>query len=465
MNTNLRTKDVSLPDIVGKGYGTFWRSKARYLVCKGGRGSKKSCTAALKLIYNIMKYPGSHALVVRRYDVTHRESTFAQLKWAISRLGVEHLWKTTISPMKLIYAPTGQTIIFRGLDDPQSIASITVNKGHLCYIWVEEAYQVMKEGDFDKLDLSLRGDVPEPLFKQIILTFNPWNEKHWLKARFFDDPDKFTYSMTTTYLQNEFLGADDRELFELMKERAPGRYAVEGLGNWGILEGAIYTNFVSDPTKYLISDLSEYRTDAVLPPGKERQHLLNVLIGVDWGHDKSANTAVAVGITQKYDVIILDEFYTKDDLDPEKLYERHIAFMEKIINQYGPVRVFADHAEGMLVNGLRNTAAGRRLRASVKKCVKHLINDRIALTNTLFAMDRLKINCTCRHIIDAFQSAIWNGKVVKPERLDDGTSNIDSLDAFEYAICTNMKDLELARKFVPNGNGAVNNETAVFKDG
>ena len=243
--------DIYLPGIVGGGYGAFWRSKNRYLVCKGGRGSKKSCTAALKLIYNIMKYPGSNGLVVRRYDVDNRDSTFAQLKWAINRLGVSSLWRTTSSPMKLTYLPTGQTIIFRGLNDPQSIASATVEKGYLCFVWLEEAYQVMKESDFDRLDLSIRGDVPPPLFKQFIISFNPWNEKHWLKARFFDDPDKLTHSMTTTYLQNEFLGADDREIFDLMKEKSPGRYLVEGLGNWGTLEGAIYTNFVSDPTRYI----------------------------------------------------------------------------------------------------------------------------------------------------------------------------------------------------------------------
>ena len=154
---------VRLKEIVGKGYGSFWRSNERYLVCKGGRASKKSCTAALKMIYSLMKHPMSNGLVVRRYDVDNRDSTFAQLRWAINRLGVDNLWRATYSPMKLIYIKTGQVILFRGLNDPQSIASATVEKGYLCFVWVEEAYQVMDETDFDRLDLSIRGDLPPPV--------------------------------------------------------------------------------------------------------------------------------------------------------------------------------------------------------------------------------------------------------------------------------------------------------------
>lgn len=164
---------ISLPDIIGKGYGKFWKFKGRYRVVKGGRGSKKSCTTALWLIYNIMKMPLANALVVRKFYNTHRDSTFAQLKWAINRLGVTHLWKTTMNPLEMIYMPTGQKILFRGFDDPQSITSITVEKGYLCWCWIEEAFQITDESEFNKLDMSIRGELPPGYFKQITLTFNP----------------------------------------------------------------------------------------------------------------------------------------------------------------------------------------------------------------------------------------------------------------------------------------------------
>lgn len=164
---------IHLPDIIGSGYGEFWRFKGRYKAVKGGRGSKKSCTQALWMIYNMMKYPQANSVVVRRYFNTHRDSTYAQLKWAINRLQVGGAWKGTMNPLELTYLPTGQKILFRGFDDPQSITSITVETGHLCWVWFEEAFQITNESEFDKLDLSIRGKLPPGYFKQITFTFNP----------------------------------------------------------------------------------------------------------------------------------------------------------------------------------------------------------------------------------------------------------------------------------------------------
>lgn len=223
---------IELPKIIGKGYGSFWKCRCRYRLVKGGRGSKKSCTTALWIIYNMMKYPLANAVVVRRYFNTHRDSTYAQLKWAINRLGVGHLWKATINPMEIVYKPTGQKIMFRGFDDAQSITSITVDIGYLCWAWIEEAFQITDESEFNKFDMSIRGELPPGYFKQITFTFNPWSENTWLKKRFFDkaDTDKNIFAITTNYLCNEFLGQDDIEIFEDMKQNNPRRYSIEGLG-------------------------------------------------------------------------------------------------------------------------------------------------------------------------------------------------------------------------------------------
>lgn len=234
---------IDLLKTVGGGYGSFWRCKKRYRVCKGSRGSKKSCTTALWIIYKMMEMPLANTLVMRRYFNTHKDSTFAQLKWAINKWGVKDKWKVTNSPMELTYLPTGQKILFRGFDDAESITSITVETGFLCWVWIEEAFQVTDETAFNKLDLSIRGDMPEGYFKQITMTFNPWSDKTWLKKRFFDTPDDNVFAITTTYMQNEFLGDDDRQLFEDMKIRNPRRYKIEGLGEWGISEGLIYENW------------------------------------------------------------------------------------------------------------------------------------------------------------------------------------------------------------------------------
>ena len=240
-----QAKQIFLPDYVGKGYGTFWRWRGRYRVCKGSRASKKSKTTALWYIVNLMKYPDANLLVVRKVFRTLKDSCFTELKWAINRLGVAEFWEIKESPLEMTYLPTGQKIYFRGLDDPLKVTSITVEHGYLCWMWIEEAYEIGNEDDFNMLDESIRGAIPAEtgLFKQITLTFNPWNEHHWIKARFFDNPDDETLAMTTNYMCNEWLDEADKKVFETMKQQNPRRYRVAGLGDWGIVEGLIYENW------------------------------------------------------------------------------------------------------------------------------------------------------------------------------------------------------------------------------
>lgn len=182
---SLNKEVLYLPSIVGKGYKDFWDFKGRYKVVKGSRASKKSKTTALYYIVNMMKYTGANLLVIRKTYRTLKDSCFTELKWAINRLKVDKYWHIKESPLEMTYLPSGQKIYFRGLDDPLKITSITVNVGSLCWLWCEEAYEITKENDFDMLDESIRGQVVKGLFKQITLTFNPWNEKHWLKKKIF----------------------------------------------------------------------------------------------------------------------------------------------------------------------------------------------------------------------------------------------------------------------------------------
>lgn len=244
---------VNLPEIVGKGYGEFWRFRGRYRVVKGSRGSKKSKTAALWYIVHMMKYSEANLLVVRRVFNTLKDSCWTDLKWAVNRLGVADKWKFTVSPLEALYIPTGQRILFRGLDDPLRIASVAVEKGYLCWAWIEEAYEVENESDFDMIDESIRGEISEEsgLFKQITLTFNPWSESFWGKKRFFDASDSpDILAITTNYMCNEWLDDADLRKFEMMKISNPRRYLVAGLGNWGIDGGQVFEEFVDDVSHY-----------------------------------------------------------------------------------------------------------------------------------------------------------------------------------------------------------------------
>ena len=237
---------VKVKAIVGKGYRDFWNSKAIYRVLKGGRGSKKSVTTALWYIYHLMKHEQANLLVVRNTFNTHKDSTFALLKWATYQLKVDHLWKFTESPIEARYLPTGQKILFRGFDDPIKLTSITVTHGKLCWVWIEESFEIEDEQEFKTLDESIRGIMPDGLWKQITLTYNPWVESHWTKTRFWDNTDPNADTFTTTHWDNEFLADIDHQLIEDLQITDPERYRVVGLGEYGIPGGAYFKEFRKD---------------------------------------------------------------------------------------------------------------------------------------------------------------------------------------------------------------------------
>lgn len=210
---NNEEKVLKISDLIGQGYNEFWNFKGLYRVVKGSRASKKSKTTAYWFIINLMdpNYSQANLLVVRKTFASLEGSCYNDLRWVIDKLGVGHLWTSKTSPLELTYLPTGQKIYFRGLDDPLRIASISVAKGFLCWLWVEEAYEITNEEDFDMLNESIRGALPAPLFQQITLTFNPWDSRSWLKKRFFDVKDPNIFAMTTTYKINEWLSDIDKE--------------------------------------------------------------------------------------------------------------------------------------------------------------------------------------------------------------------------------------------------------------
>lgn len=239
----------SLQALIGKGYADFWNSRQRYRVVKGSRASKKSTTIALNLIVRLMQMPLANALVVRKTAATLKDSCFAQLKWAINRLNVANFWKARVSPLELEYLPTGQKILFKGLDDAYKITSITVEHGYLCFAWMEEAFECSEE-DFDRVDESLRGQLPDGYFIQWSISLNPWDSSCWIKSRFFDKPNDNVLAMTTTYLQNEWLSDADRERFDDMKRNNPQRYKVAGLGQWGVAAGQYFSEW--DEGKHIV---------------------------------------------------------------------------------------------------------------------------------------------------------------------------------------------------------------------
>lgn len=405
------TSPKRLSDIVGGGYGDFWNSTKRYRVLKGGKASKKSTTTALNLIYRLLRHPDANLLVVRQVYATHRDSTFAQLKWAQEKLGVSHLFNNTVSPLEMVYKPTGQKILFRGFDDVLKLASTTVEKGYLCWVWIEEAFEIASESDFEKLDLSVpRGNIPPHLFKQTTLTFNPWSEHHWLKKRFFDAPADDVDAYSNNYLVNEFLDETDRRVFERLKEENPRRYAVAGLGEWGIADGLIYENWTVDDFDH-----------TTLGEKDDTAWQYRTFFGLDYGysHDPTAFIAFAANNVSK-ELWIFDEHYET------KMLNDDIAQM--IIEKgYAKERIRADAAEPKSNDDLRRLGI-TRIWPSVK--------GKDSIINGITAIQGYKIHVhpKCKNTIAELSAYRW-----KKDKNENGINqpeddNNHLMDALRYAF-------------------------------
>lgn len=341
MKSRFKENHINIAEVVGRGYKKFWNFKGRYNVIKGSRASKKSKTTALRWIYLMMKYDKSNLLVIRKTYRTLKDSCWTDLKWATRRLEVESLWSFKESPLEATYLPTGQKILFRGLDDPLKVTSITVDYGYLCWAWLEEAFEVNSEADFDTLDESIRGELPPNLWKQWVISFNPWNERHWLKKKFFDVSNPDILAQTTNYTCNEWLDEADKRLFENMKINNPRRYNVAGLGNWGITEGLVYDNVHVD-YRFELADMANYKT----------------VCGMDFGYTNDP-TAFFIGFLDEKNkaLYIWDELYEKG-LTNRMIYDRLVSM------GYGKESIVCDSAEPKSIAELKGY--GLRAKAAVK---------------------------------------------------------------------------------------------------
>lgn len=403
---------IKIKDIIGKNYDLFWNDKHFYRVVKGSRGSKKSKTIAINMIYRIMKYPESNLLVIRRVFNTLRNSCRADLIWAINRLKVNHLWRVPKGEHTLTYLPTGQQILFAGLDDPLKLTSITVAQGYLNFVWIEEAFQIEKQEMFETLEESIRGILPPHLFHQITLSFNPWSEDHWLRKRFYNDTydreytDDLIYAITTDYTMNEFLDEVTLKRFEEMKIKRPNRFRVAGLGEWGIAEGLVYNNWEIldfDPIKLLKNDFS-----------------LEAAFGLDFGftNDPSAFIAVIVDLRNKR-LFIFDEFYKK------RLLNNEIAEEIKI-RGYSKDEITADCAEAKSIEEIRRHGISRIKQSSKGK---GSVNQGIQYIQQF----DIYVHPKCTNTIMEFKNYVWEEK--NGITLNKAADNYNHLmDALRYAL-------------------------------
>lgn len=253
------------------------------------------------------------------------------------------------------------------------------------------------------------------------------NEEFILKRKL-----KSVYRLHFTMDDNYALSPKVKERYKKMWSVGSVFYKRFILGLWVAAEGLIYQQFADNVDAYTVGSSWLLERD-------ERDQLKNeimyAVIGVDFGGTKSAHSFTLTGYTRGYkQVVVLDEYYCKKRIDPSTLQRDFIDFVHRAQQKYKVYEAYCDSAEQTLIAGLEAACIQARVAIDIKNAIKGPINDRIAFYNSLIAQNRWKIMKHCKHIIDAFEQAVYDDtKKNQDVRLDDGLMNVDSLDSTEYS--------------------------------
>ena len=398
----------SISEFFGKGYNKFYHSKEFFRVVKGSRGSKKSKNTAIDLTIKLMRHEWANILVVRRYSNTNRQSTYTDFKWAIQqKLGVSQYFKFNESIPEITYIPTGQKILFRGLDDPLKITSISVAHGVLSWAWFEEAYQIESMDASDTVVESIRGAHDDPSFyKQVTITFNPWNEHHWLKREFFDEDTrrKDTFQDTTTFKINEWLDDQDRARYLDLYRTNPRRARIVCDGEWGVSEGLVFENFS-------VQNYSE----------NEIRSKFGKVMGMDFGYTNDPTTLIEASIDEENKRIYINqEHYEKGMLrnDIHKMLKDKELDKEMITGDSAEPRLIAE----LQAKGIRQMRPSVKGKGSIMQGINYLQGYEII------------IHPSCLKTIEEMNSYVFkqdkSGRWLN-EPIDD---NNHIIDALRYAV-------------------------------
>ena len=250
---------------------------------------------------------------------------------------------------------------------------------------------------------------------------NPGSPAHWFKTGWIDKRE----DKSLLYLH--FTMDDNLSLSEAVKERYRSTYSGVFfkryiLGEWKSADGVIYRQFADDPERFI---LDEVPADIIIGT-----------MGLDFGGNGSAHAGCLVGITRGYrSIVILDEYYRKEVIDPGTLTDDVCGFVQRSQAQCRAASIWCDSAETTLIKGIRTEVFARHIPVEVRNARKGEIIDRIRLCDMLMSQGRFFVLRRCQHTIAALSEAVWDSKSpTKDKRLDDGSTNIDSLDALEYAL-------------------------------
>lgn len=264
-----------------------------YYWLKGGRSSTKSSFISIELILELLKDELANAIIFMKYSAYLRQAVFEQIQWAINELGLNEYFYSFVSPLKFVYAPTGQVILFRGLDDANKTKSIKIAKGYFKIVWFEELSEF---DNWEEIRTTLNSvfrksnEYMQPHFS-VFLSYNPPRDpKNWvnIEAR-YNRPDRLinhsTYlDVPRAWLTDAFI--QETETLKQIDERA---YRHEYLGEVIGLDGLVYPMF--DRTRHvgMIND---------------NERVWSIILGLDEGSINDPTTCVALCVTTEGRIFI-----------------------------------------------------------------------------------------------------------------------------------------------------------------
>jgi len=319
----------------------------------------------------------------------------------------------------------GRTVWLEGANDDRAEAKIRGMT--LGGAYVDELTQVPQ--DFYKMLLSRLSIKNAKLYA----TTNPDTPNHWVKVQIIDNEeiDKKVWNFALD--DNEILKKENEEYFEQLKKEYKSMGGVFFdrfiLGLWVVAEGLIYKQFANNTELFL--------KDEAVDENGNKINFLMITIGIDYGATKGETEFKATGITQYFkEAWTIGEKKLAGLYTPDEIFNAFIEFYYEIVNEYGKVTSsFGDYGAlgQVLTYGLNKRLQEKGIPLHVDDCIKGKIIDRIYMDQMLFAQGRRFILRKCKYLIEAYQQAVWSDK--KPdERLDDGTTPIDDLDASEYSM-------------------------------
>lgn len=352
-------------------------------------------------------------------------------------LGVskESIERNVLQPMREIYTSAligtinsrnmakvcGEEVYCLGAEKISQVAKIQGSSIKYCYgdeiaKWNKEVFYMLQS----------RLDKPYSCFDG---SCNPEQPTHWLK-QFIDTPDIDLYLQSYRIFDNPFL--PEEYVQNLCREYEGTIYYdryIEGL--WKRAEGAIYRKFADAPDSFVRE--------------AEREYLDRIEIGIDFGGNKSGHSFVATGKYKggKVQALISRRYMNADypgGIDANVLSSIFLDFVGEVMQKYGrPDRAYWDNAETVLGQSITKAARGKYPFLTVLPARKERIKDRIAYTVQLMGAGLFSLTEDCGTLSQALQDAVWNDRSTEEERLDDGSSDIDTLDAFEYTIERDMR--------------------------